>query len=423
VIRRCSSCGSRVAPELTSCPICGHEFGTTQTIPRVRLQEEAPRPEPLAAPSTDFNSDNGTRGSALTKLPWGVIGVIGVILGIALGALVLLRSGVANQDEITPTVVILGDANLTAVAQAAANVETPTPTAPPTLAPTTPAPTLPPTQTPIPPVEYVVKRGDTCGGIAAQFKVPLEAFTALNQLDPVNCLIRIGEKVSIPAPTPTAAPTETLPPGVTPSPTGPAQPTATLPPQLVYVVKGGDTCGEIAQKFNVTVDLIIQQNNLDANCLIQLNQVLTLTFATPTPIASPTPFVLQTPTPRTGYSQPMLISPQDGAQISETQEAMTLQWLTVGLLKENEWYVVQVQPSGAITVPIWETKATSLKLTRDIIGDQPEAAIAWWVQVKQLLASDPNTGARIYNDVSPPSAVRRFSWRKPASTVTPALNE
>ncbi len=105
--------------------------------------------------------------------------------------------------------------------------------------------------------------------------------------------------------------------------------------------------------------------------------------------------------------------------MSETQEVVTLQWLTVGLLKENEWYVVQVQPTGAITVPIFETKATSIKLTQDILGGEFESEIVWWVQVKQLLTTDPNSGARIYNEASPMSEVRRFVWRRPISTPTP----
>ncbi|MCL4504931.1 MAG: hypothetical protein M1434_09285 [Chloroflexi bacterium] len=83
--------------------------------------------------------------------------------------------------------------------------------------------------------------------------------------------------------------------------------------------------------------------------------------------SSPTPIVAQTPMPRVGFDAPQLLSPLDGATISQTEEVVTLQWLSVGLLKDNEWYVVQIQPSGAITVPIFETKATSIKITRAIL--------------------------------------------------------
>jgi LysM repeat protein len=351
-----------------------------------------------------------------------VIGVLAVIALVIVGAMWLAQSTGLTQASAEPTIeVVIQDPAATENGVIAGGPQfpaSPTPTAEPPTA--TPAPS----PTPIPPLEYTVQSGDTCGGIAQRFGVRLGELAALNNLDTERCLIRAGDKLLIPVPSPTPPPTATLPPDVTPPPTAaplPGEPTATLPAQIVYVVKGGDTCSEIAQKFNVTVELLMQQNNLDANCLIRMNQVLTITFATPTPTVIPTPFVLQTPTPRAGYSAPIVMLPPDGAQISGTQEIVTLQWLTVGLLQENEWYVVQVQPSGAITVPIFETKATSLKLTQDILGDQEEREIVWWVQVKRFMGVEPGTGQRMYAEISPPSAARAFVWRKrPAGTPTPS---
>ncbi|MGQ9815888.1 MAG: hypothetical protein ACUVR3_12200 [Candidatus Roseilinea sp.] len=42
------------------------------------------------------------------------------------------------------------------------------------------------------------------------------------------------------------------------------------------------------------------------------------------------------------------------------------------------------------------------------------------MQVKQLVAVDPRTNERVYNDLSPASAVRRFVWRPSLGTPTPA---
>lgn len=123
------------------------------------------------------------------------------------------------------------------------------------------------------------------------------------------------------------------------------------------------------------VNHLIQQNGLDENCLIRIGQTLTLTFATPAPAISPTPIVAQTPTPRAGYPAPQLVSPVEGEGDFRVGRDGTLAWLSIGLLKENEWYVVQVQPSGAITVPVFETKATSIKLTRSIFGDPEQALV------------------------------------------------
>ncbi len=191
-----------------------------------------------------------------------------------------------------------------------------------------------------------------------------------------------------------------------------------MPPEIVYQVTSGDTCSEIAQRFNVTIDFLRAQNNLDEKCALSIGQELRLVFATATPELTPTPFVLQTATPRAGYAAPVLIAPQAGAAIEESETLVTLQWLTVGLLKPDEWYVVQVQPGQAITVPIYETKATSLKLTQDLLGANTEDTIDWFVQVRRRTGNDAN-GNPVYVDVSPASEVRRFTWRKPVNTPAP----
>ncbi|MCL4507353.1 MAG: LysM peptidoglycan-binding domain-containing protein [Chloroflexi bacterium] len=407
--RRCPSCQSRIAPDATVCPICGHEFAQPEPAEAETAIVEAAPPVMLRR-----------RRFSLAQLPWGVIGVVGVIAVLALGAVLLLQ----NTSLLTPAPVIM---TVTLEAQGAAQnataTVTPTPilqaTATATKVPPTSAP-APPTPTPVPPVEYEVKSGDTCGGIATQFDVPLSVFLAYNNLDENNCLIRVGDTVKIPPATPTPGPSATLPPGVTAEPTGTPEPTATLPPQVIVQVKGGDTCSDIAVRYRISVDTLVQQNGLDADCTLQIGQVLTLTFATPTPAISPTPIVAQTPTPRVGFDAPQLLSPLDGATISQTEDVVTLQWLSVGLLKDNEWYVVQIQPSGAITVPIFETKATSIKITRAILGDQPERSFAWWVQVKQFQGVDATTGARSYTALSQPSEVRRFTWSQPEATASPA---
>lgn len=378
----------------------------------------------------------------LSQLPWGVIGVGAVIVALVIGAALLLRdTGGSAEPSPTPALpgatiqaALGGEPTQPATQQpAAAATITFADTPPAAEATETPIPepptALPPTDTPAPPpdLEHEVQAGDTCGGIAMKYNVPVNVIVSYNNLD-ANCFLRIGDKLRIPQPTPTPGPAPTLPPDVPPSdtatpdttqPTEPALPTATLPPQIVYTVREGDTCGEIAQRFRMPVNHLIQQNGLDDNCLIRIGQVLTLTFATPTPAVSPTPIIAQTPTPRAGYPAPQLVSPVEDAVITESFESVTLAWLSVGLLKDNEWYVVQVQPAGAITVPVFETKATSIRLTRAIFGDLDERSFAWWVQVKQLVAIDPRTNERVYNDLSPASAVRRFVWRRPPGTPAP----
>lgn len=452
--RRCPSCRSRVGLHESACPICGHVFATdpaslpadTSAAERVEITDTPARKvgdgvvaiaRPAAGPLS------AGRRSFLSQLPWGVMGVVAVITALVIGAALLLRDmdssgGATPIPTPTPpeTSLAAGMATEPTSAPAGAATITFADTPPATAATDTPTPEpptpLPPTDTPVPPpdIEYEVQAGDTCGGIAMKYNVPVDTLIAYNNLD-ANCFLRIGDKLRIPQPTPTPGPAPTLPPDATPPDTatpGPPQPTeaplptATLPPQIVYTVRAGDTCSEIAARFRMPVSQLIQQNGLDDNCLIRIGQTLTLTFATPTPAVSPTPIVAQTPTPRAGYPAPQPVSPVEGALITESAELVTLAWLSVGLLKENEWYVVQVQPAGAITVPVFETKATSIRLTRAIFDGYDERSFAWWVQVKQLVAVDPRTNARVYNDLSPASAVRRFTWRRPPGTPTPPPN-
>ena len=416
--KRCPSCASRIEAAVNICPICGHEF----PVPKPKLEEADETKRISPAQLSPMRLLLSRLGAVLRKLPWGVIGVVAVIAALAIGAVMLLR----NSNLLAPPVssIRVTMESTPAAALTRLVVATSTPTSLMRSSPTSPAPAPAPTSvpaTPVPPTEYTVKDGDTCGGIASKNGVTLATFLAINNLNESNCLIHIGDVVKIPASTPTPGPSPTLPSGVTAQPGNSPEATVTLPPQIIIQVKSGDTCGDIAVRNHVPLSQLIEQNGLDAGCSLQIGQMLTVTFATPTPFISPTPIVAQTPTPRAGFDSPQIIGPLDEARISETQDIVTLQWLSLGLLKDDEWYVVQIQPSGAITVPIFETHGTSIKLTRAIFGDQLERSFAWWVQVKRYLGLDAASGERKYTLLSPPSTVHRFTWRRPQvmATATP----
>ncbi len=181
--RRCPSCGSRVAELASVCEVCGHEFGTTQAIPPVQ-------------PKTDqaVNSAAPVKQSSLaSRLPWGVIGVVAVIAGLMLGAMFLLRDG-GLATTASPTIQVLIDTPEAAQAAAGDAALTEVPTETPVPATPTPAPTA----TPVPPVEYTIVAGDTCGGIAQKFSVNLNDLLAFNGIGE-NCLIRAGDTLKIPS--------------------------------------------------------------------------------------------------------------------------------------------------------------------------------------------------------------------------------
>ena len=410
--------------------------------------------KPPAAPSDERAAVDGRRATGASKaikpvtmmmnatprrIPWGLIGVMAVVIGILVAAFLLMQnSGILSPSPVSPNssnetsvpAVLNATPNMlreqlpaTVSDAAATNVDAQAvagateavagvPGAP------TPTPILV-SATPVSPQEYTIVSGDTCGSIAEKFGITLAAFLSANNLSEANCTrIRIGDKLTIPVPEPTAGPSPTLQPlGAQGGDTG--APVATLPPELVYEVQSGDVCGKIIQKFpSVTIDQIIQQNNLDANCNIQVGQKLVLKFSSAQATTTGLPQVAVTPTPRTGYAAPQLVSPQEGTVLTDTQTTLKLQWLSAGLLKENEYYVVQVQATGAVTAPVWETKATSLDIAQDLVGSATEQGFTWFVSVKQKIATDPKTNAPIYNDLSPISQQRQFMWRRSQGAAT-----
>ncbi len=92
---------------------------------------------------------------------------------------------------------------------------------------------------------------------------------------------------------PTASPTVTLTVTPTLTPT-PLTPTATWTPEpsptpFVYSVKLGDTCGSIAYSFGISIQSIVLQNDLPADCsTLYENQKLMIPHPTPTATAPPT---------------------------------------------------------------------------------------------------------------------------------------
>ncbi len=84
--------------------------------------------------------------------------------------------------------------------------------------------------------------------------------------------------------TPTSAPSLTATPDI-PTPTHTPQPTVT---PLAYTVKLGDTCGSIAFSFDVTIQSLVLQNDLPADCSTLIEgQVLQIPQPTPTATTLP----------------------------------------------------------------------------------------------------------------------------------------
>lgn len=94
-----------------------------------------------------------------------------------------------------------------------------------------------------------------------------------------------GELTTPVSGTATASPTVTLTPTITTTAT--QAPTWTPLPPLEYSVKANDTCAIIAASFGVSIQSIILENNLSADCTLYEGQAILV--PQPTPTASPQP--------------------------------------------------------------------------------------------------------------------------------------
>ena len=144
---------------------------------------------------------------------------------------------------------------------------------------------------------YVVQAGDTLSGIAKEFGVTVEALQEVNAIsDPTR--LQIDQELVIPQQQVAATATST---SVSP----------TIAP-MVHVVQAGDTLGEIAKQYGVTVEALQEVNAISDPKRLQIGQELIIpqggtitptsaatevrTTATVTPTMDSTPSAQATPT-------------------------------------------------------------------------------------------------------------------------------
>jgi LysM repeat protein len=181
--------------------------------------------------------------------------VVVVLLGLAAGSLIgTLRRQLAAPTEpptVTPTEIVMKTTALPSTA-------TPTFAVTPSPAPTEAA-TVTATPTPAPQAEpagtstvHVVESGETLGGIALQYDVTVEALMAENDLA-AGDFIQVGQELVIPG-------GQAEPEAEAPAPT------ATPAPQGVrtHIVQEGDVLGQIAVQYDVTVEALMEANDLDS---------------------------------------------------------------------------------------------------------------------------------------------------------------
>jgi LysM repeat protein len=217
------------------------------------------------------------------KQQWGpfLIGALAVLL-VVVGIFIVVFSLTSNPGK--PLFAFMASKTPTPT-----NTNTPTPVTPTLTSTNTETPTLTPTITLTPtasgPFEYVVQENDTCYALATKFNTDLQVLIALNEPTyGANCIISQGAKILIP------------PPGAQLPTSTPVDLTKLAKGSLYkgYKIQSGDTLGNIATRFNSTIDAIMKQNKIDDANAIQLGQLIDI----PVNIATAVPTrTVNTPTP------------------------------------------------------------------------------------------------------------------------------
>lgn len=352
--RRCPNCGTRVARDAESCFMCGSDL---RQGPKRRRQ-----------------------------ISW-----LDALLVLAVLAVLVFwwqaGSRQSNQVQETPTV-----AAGIPVEQIPFVPFTPTPSPPPADATAVPQATQGPSGT----IEHIVEANETLLSIAIDFNVTVEDIRAANGIS--GDIIQIGQNLVIPNQQAVVAP----PASAQQSPRGQVS-------TFDYTVQQGDTIASIAARLGSSVDDILRANSISDPQLIRPDQTLQI------PMRQVPAEVMESSGAgsdgKITYSAPQITAPASGAVLSSS-EAVLLRWVSVDLLKPNEWYVVLLYPQtpSARQFPSVWTKATSHRIELEYAPAEGESAeYSWQVSVVRVL--DGESGSYSLEPASPSSELRRFTWQ------------
>jgi LysM repeat protein len=320
-----------------------------------------------------------------------VLGLI--IIFIAVGAVLvyyaLQQTGQVVEPTVTPT-----------------NTVTASPTI--TSTPVTPTTTNTPVPTPTP-IAYRVASGDTCSSIAFSFGVSIQSIVLLNNLPAACDTLFIGQELLIPqpTPTPTALPTATLS-GV--------EATRAACGEIEYLVQENDTLSSISANYGIPITNLKEYNGL-VNDTVRSGQTILIPLCERAATPGPSP----TPTPPPPYPAPSLLLPPDGAPFTIIDETVTLQWASVGTLRDNEAYQITI-----VDVTGGEDRKLTdyVNDTKYIVPDSFQPAsdiphvVRWWVTTARQIGTDDD-GNPIWEPAGISSIQRVYTWIGSSPAVTP----
>jgi LysM repeat protein len=376
----CPTCGTRLSENAARCLVCGTEFNA--------------QPGPKAVKKTQKSVQASRMPEITLSLP-AAVGILAVVIIVAAAVMFFaLRAGAGGGTALAPA-------------------ESPTPTLTPTASPP-PTATLPatdiPTATLQPPFEYTVKAGDnSCSQLAFNFGISVQSIIIANNLAS-QCPISVGQVLKIPFPTPT------IPPAATSTPL-PVDATKQACQTVPITVQEGDTLSSIAANYAVSMDAIKEFNGLTTtNVFTGANLLIPLCMRAATPGPTPTATI---PPP---YPASNLLLPADGAAFTLANDVVTLQWASVGVLRDGEAYQITVE----------DVTASQTRRLNDYVADtkyivptsfRPKDNVAhvlrWWITPVRQSGTD-DQGQPIWTASGAVSEKRVFTWVGVAVAGTPS---
>jgi LysM repeat protein len=245
------------------------------------------------------------------------------------------------------------------------------------------------------PLVYRVQAGDTLLSIAIWAGSTVDDIMKANSLKNASWL-SVGQTLIIPVSAERQRQVTTPTPEVT---------------EAVYIIQQGDSLLSIAQQFHAPLDAIMKANHIEDQELIRAGESLLVPLpAVPSP--SPEPQSTSTPTPGPRYRAPTPLSPPNDQYFWNDTEPVLLNWMSVGILAADEWYVVQLKYTcgGQATVQYAWTRTSGWRVPAQIckVEAPTQQVFRWHVQIfnSQNVDIDP-AGLK---PASPPSAERTFYW-------------
>ncbi|KAA3654565.1 MAG: LysM peptidoglycan-binding domain-containing protein [Chloroflexi bacterium] len=437
--RRCPSCDSVVRIGEQICIMCGTAMREEATVEPVAVVSEpaaeveevetavSPPPPPPEEPTPirQFVRKTETAVSAPQTVDYKmrerqspvVFGMTSIffILIIVLSGLILKYQGPVSAVQFMPTITPFPPTPTYTPTW----TPIPTETSPPTLTPTitlTPAPT----ETLPAPRIHVVTSGETLIGLSFIYRVSPASIAELNGFA-ADAQVQINQNLQIPWPTPTP-PLEIIPIDVNGE-------TVVLDPTDCerYEVQEGDSLVGIAALYGVGFDQLALVNRITDPSLLQPGDTVCIpevvyggeNLIPPTAGPSPTPSPIPPP------PGPELLYPINNATVESPDNIVTLQWVAVKNLADDELYMIEITNMDELdSLPFRGfTRDNAFQVPSSWRPIVPETQrIRWRVSIVKV-TDTRSDGVPVYTFGGKNSEDAFFFWlgAVPTATPTPTL--